>query len=302
VKFYAENTWLPRLTVPLVRTSYSRDARGHLQRYINPVIGHLRLGELTTAEIANLRAHWLGQQKGLKTLSNAIQGTLRAMMREAIEVDKLIERNPCDGLKWPRRTITPPDPLTIDERNAVLEHFRTKRPIYYPFIATLLFSGMRPGEAVALRWSDIDLRKLRIQIRRSRVLGKESTQKTANSERTITPVPEVVATLRAIYPLHADVATYVFVGRDGHPLNQDRVNARQWRVALRALNIRPRKMYACRHTFISIALSAGTNLKYLADYCGTSVTMIEKRHGKFVGAGDEQLSRLTGGENGDIGR
>jgi integrase len=303
VKFYAENIWLPRLTVPLVRASYARDARGHLDRYICKVIGHMRLAEVTTADVANLRAHWLTEGKGVKTLHNAIQGTLRALFREAVTVDKLITVNPCAGITWPRQTITAPDPLTKEERDKVLAYFRASRPIYFPFIATLLYTGMRPGEAVALRWGNVDLRgKPRLQILSSRVLGEESTPKTSHSERTIALVPELVPILRDINPLHADMDTFVFTGRDGHPLNQDRVSQRIWRKTPRRLGIRPRKLYACRHTFISIALSAGANLKYLADYCGTSVTMIEKRYGKFIGAGDEQLSRLTGGENGDFGQ
>ena len=45
------------------------------------------------------------------------------------------------------------------------------------------------------------------------------------------------------------------------------------------LEMRPRKFYATRHTFISVALSKGCNLKWVAEYCGTSVEMIEKSYG-----------------------
>jgi hypothetical protein len=48
------------------------------------------------------------------------------------------------------------------------------------------------------------------------------------------------------------------------------------------LNIRPRKFYATRHTFISVALTAGVNLKWLAEQCGTSLAMIEKHYGRFL--------------------
>jgi len=48
------------------------------------------------------------------------------------------------------------------------------------------------------------------------------------------------------------------------------------------LGIRPRKFYATRHTFISVAVSKGCNLKWVAEYCGTSVEMIEKSYGRYI--------------------
>jgi len=62
---------------------------------------------------------------------------------------------------------------------------------------------------------------------------------------------------------------------------------------LRALSIRPRKFYATRHTFISIALTKGVNMKWLAEQCGNSVGTIERHDGKFlVGEADAQLRLL----------
>jgi hypothetical protein len=60
-------------------------------------------------------------------------------------------------------------------------------------------------------------------------------------------------------------------------------------------NVRPRKFYATRHTFISDALSQGANIKWLAEYCGTSVAMIEKHYGRYIKSDSrEQLERLFG--------
>jgi hypothetical protein len=52
-----------------------------------------------------------------------------------------------------------------------------------------------------------------------------------------------------------------------------------------------------RHTFISHALSRGTNIKWLAQYCGTSIQMIEKHYGKYIKSdAKEQLKKLFEGE------
>ena len=47
---------------------------------------------------------------------------------------------------------------------------------------------------------------------------------------------------------------------------------------LTTIGVRPRKFYATRHTFISVALSKCCNVKWVAEYCGTSVEMIEKSY------------------------
>jgi len=300
LRTYADRVWLPRQQPPLVRVSYQRDARQHLRRYVldvkigTVVLGDLRLPDLTSAHVEELRAYWLRFGVGLKTLQNAIGGTLRALLRDAQRIDKLIPSNPVEALAWPRRKPTAPDPLTDDERYRVLAYFRDERPIYYPFIAVLLLTGMRPSEAAGLRWSDIDLDRGTIEIRRSRVLWAEAAPKTAGSERTIRMTPELREVLRALAPECSDLSVHVFRGRDGHPLHQDRVTQRHWRPALEALKIRRRDLYSCRHTFISLALTAGVNIKWLAEYCGTSVVMIERRYGRFMAPTEDQLSRLPG--------
>src|SRR6266851_1691011 len=55
-----------------------------------------------------------------------------------------------------------------------------------------------------------------------------------------------------------------------------------WFRCLRSLGTRPRKFYMTRHTFIAWALSEGANLKGLAEYCGTSVQMIEQSYGRYI--------------------
>jgi hypothetical protein len=55
--------------------------------------------------------------------------------------------------------------------------------------------------------------------------------------------------------------------------------------------MRERKPYTMRHTFISVGLSSWANPKWLADYCGTSLRMIEKHYGKYTrNDSEEQLS------------
>ena len=121
-------------------------------------------------------------------------------------------------------------------------------------------------------------------MRRSRTLGEDNAPKTARSARTIPLRPEVVAVLRAMpAPLHRTEQSFVFTNQAGRPLDEERFVEKHWHRALRATGIRPRKFYATRHTFISLTLMAGkVKIKRLADYCGTSVAMIEKHYARWM--------------------
>src|SRR5262249_21364315 len=87
-----------------------------------------------------------------------------------------------------------------------------------------------------------------------------------------------------LMPLHVDPNTYVFTNaKNGGPIDQGEFAKTHWRAALRVTGGKARKFYATRHTFISLTLPRARNLKALADYCGTSVAMIEQHYGRYMG-------------------
>jgi integrase len=132
-----------------------------------------------------------------------------------------------------------------------------------------------------VRYGAVDLRAGKLTVRISRTKGEDNAPKTARSERTVTLLPQVVESLRAMpAPLHVAPDSFVFRTPTGLPIDRDRFTRQHWYRALRATGVRPRKFYATRHTFISAALSRGVNIKWLADYCGTSVEMIERHYAR----------------------
>jgi len=135
-----------------------------------------------------------------------------------------------------------------------------------------------------------------ISVHRWRYLGAAAAPKTRASERTIVVVPAVRDVLRDLKPLHLPPDDYVFRNqKNGGPIDQGEWPKGRWNVALRATGIRPRKFYGTRHTFISIALTRGVNLKWLAEYCGTSVAMIERSYGRFLADGGDHQPALIAG-------
>jgi integrase len=83
--------------------------------------------------------------------------------------------------------------------------------------------------------------------------------------------------------LEAKPKDFFFVDRNGHGIRHDFWAQNNWSRICRAAGVRPRRFYATRHTFISVALSHGDNRLEVAEYCGTSMKMIDKHYGAWIG-------------------
>lgn len=85
--------------------------------------------------------------------------------------------------------------ITADQLRALLNQARTSKPRWFPFFYVLAFTGMRFGEATALKWSDIDEAEGKIWIRRAQYkghIGKVKNKKV----RTVPLTPELLAVLK----------------------------------------------------------------------------------------------------------
>ena len=291
--------WIERRKPPFVRPGLHHDYVRQFRRYILPNFETKRLVDVNLTALDVFRAS-LNQVMGLslKLCRNIIDGTFRAMMRDArAEMPNLGLTDHFVNLRWKRLQTSKPDPFTAEERDVILNHFREKHGFYYPFVATLFGTGARQSEVIALRWGDIELSAGSLSISKSHYMGEDGPTKTAASERVVALGMPVIAALKAIKPLHVTEVDFVFKNSEGRPINEDKWRKKYWYRALRACAIRPRKFYATRHTFISIGLSQGLNIKWLAEYCGTSVAMIEKHYGRYIKSDSrEQLERLFGAQ------
>ncbi len=290
--------WIARQVPPVVRLAQQRDLRRHLETYVlfailrdGRAVGDLPLTEVRASAWFQLRDRLRALDLADKTVRNVL-GSFRSLMRDARErFDEVTAEPP--RMKWPRRPAKRPDPFTSEERQRIVAWFRARKPHYHAFVLTLFHTGMRPSEATALRWGDVELSRGSIAVTRSRYQGAENAPKTSGSERTIRILPLVRDTLRNAMPLHARADDYVFVNEvTAGPIHQGEWAREFWHRPLRALSIRPRKFYATRHTFISVALTAGVNVKFLAEQCGTSVAMIERHYGRYLAGDAEAQLRL----------
>ena len=145
------------------------------------------------------RRHIISAQSDLShraavATTNSVVGLLSQIFKEAV-LDQLIVKNPCLGVKNIRATETPAREtihraLTVDEQKRLFDELRQSGCWYLELFELQILTGMRAGEACALRWSDVSGPYIRIHATIS--AGKYSpTAKTDSSHRNIPVTPAI---------------------------------------------------------------------------------------------------------------
>ena len=165
--------------------------RGILDRHLIPGLGRLRLQQLRSDHLADLKAQWLSGDGDGQPLAGATIHKHFVVLRQALAdavTAGVILRNPADAVSAPSvKATTERRALTEDEITDLLTASLGSR--YDTPIRFTLAAGVRQGELLGLKWDDVDLDAGAVTIRRtlSYVGGKVTfrTPKTANSRRTI---------------------------------------------------------------------------------------------------------------------
>lgn len=180
------------------------------------------------------------------------------------------------------------NPLNADEQMRVIAFFQQNHPTYSSFVEFLLYTGIRTGEAVGIRWQDIDIERGLIFIKQSisRERGSytkvRKKPKTLQSARSLKMSDRVFELLEKIKSEKSDFSGLIFTSPRGFII--DHGNFRKvWKNSLENLGITYRKPYATRHTLLSQALEAGLTIPQVAAIAGhKDGRMILQHYGRVI--------------------
>ena len=190
----------------------------------------------------------------------------------------------------------PPDPLTAEERDAILADLKQRHDVrIWAYFAVAFFTGMRPEELIALRWGDIDWRRQLVRVQRVRTFkGSERDGTKTHTVRDVDLVPQAIDALRAMRPFtelkrdedgaEVDLFENPVTRRAWHDERSQRDH--YWKPALKRLGIRARRAYCTRHTFCTVALMAGVNPAYIASQAGHSLQMLLQVYARWIPGAD----------------
>jgi len=290
--------WIDQLAPSRLGKNALGSYRSHLKKWVLPFFGSLPCHSLNGTHVRQLQTIMKQKSCSPTLVNRTLHHALRALVRD-MRGQGLLHTEIYDGefvKKFKEDPDQEPDPFTAKERSRILNWFLENYRHYHDFVYTRFWTGIRPGEATALRVRDLDLGNTAIFVRRSRSKGDEGGTKTKR-RRVVRLLPEVVEVLRSHISTDADPDDYMFKTK-GHrnrkgmivrrsPINQANFQKRIWRQCLESLNIRQRPFYNTRHTYISTLVSLDKHFGFVAKQVGCSVTIIEKHYWKWIAKKDD---------------
>jgi integrase len=270
---YLTSTWLEQFVRPSVRPRTFISYEAVLRLHIVPRLGKTRLDRLAPAQVQQLLNDKLAS--GLSPRSvDYIRQVLKTALAKAIEL-QLISRNVAK-LASVRVETREVQPFTPVEARAFLAAVRGDH--LEALYGVALAVGLRQGEALGLRWSDVDLDDGLIHVRYQlqRLDGRLQLRpvKTDKSRRTVALPASIVSKLqehrrRQLAERPAIGDGYVFASVDGSPLDAGNVR-RAYKAVLRAAGLPDKRFHDLRHATATLLLIQGTPMRVVMALLGHS--------------------------------
>lgn len=278
-------TWTEQVLPGSVRESTAANYAVLVRHYIVPVLGNRSLTKLAPADVRAFLGELArtdsrhGRPLSARTVQY-VHAVLRRALTQAMR-EELVTRNVAALVSAPRVLHREVNYLEPEQAQDLLAAARDDR--LYALYAVALALGLRRGEALALRWRDIDLEKRTLRVRGSlqRVNGRlQITEpKTARSRRLI-PLPDICVDAlvehrerQASDREHATIwieSDLVFTTSIGTPI-EPRNLVRHFQTLCRRAGLPQIRFHDLRHTCASLLLAQGVEPRVIMETLGHSV-------------------------------
>jgi integrase len=255
-------------------------------------LGALKLSSVSRQDVQDLADRLLADGKDPSTIRNTIM-PLRVLFRRALNRGE-VAVNPCAGVELPavrgrRDRIASPE----EAAKLIAALPDGDRAVW----ATAMYGGLRAGELMALRWSDIDLATGLIRMERSYDPkgGGQFVEVKSRAGRRKVPI---TATLRQHLVDHklrtgGTPEALAFARDDGRPYSGTSLRCRALR-AWKAAGLDPITPHECRHTFASVWIAAGVNIKALSTFMGhANIAITLDRYGHLMPGSEDEAVGLV---------
>ena len=278
VKQYGERVFMPGIKLRATentRASY----QGIFDRWIYPTLGNVKLPEVTPAAISAFLLHM--QSKGLAHGSVIKTYSILATMFKQAYLTDMIEKNPMDKVGRPKprkeeRAAKVAEAYTAKEVSFILSCLKNEPLKWRCFVCVLIDTGIRRGECCGLQWKDIDFSCNTAIICRNLCYTKEKgvyidTPKNGKS-RVVYLGADTIALLQELRKQQAEraISAYVFT-QEGAPAPMHPTSVTHYfRCFGKKYNVPGFHPHKLRHTFASVAITAGADVASISEALGHS--------------------------------
>ena len=246
------------------------------KRQLLPQLGHVPLRQLTTERIQQASADLIAEGTPPASVRKALT-LLQGMLERAVEWGR-ITNNPARYVRKPpnrpKRMTEPLSPRQVESLRRSL--LKKKRLRDATLISVLAYAGLRPGEALALRWRDV--RDRTVLIDKALSLGEERTTKTRRnrSVRLLAPLTTDLAKWRLASDRSADddLIFPTTAGKAWTEVDYHNWKRRHFKTAAVANGLDGVRLYDLRHSFASLLLAEQTNPAEIAAQLGHSLQVL----------------------------
>lgn len=258
--------WRPNVAVNL-KSSTTRAAESHLRAHILPKLGSLTLTEINTKTVQGFVAY-LATGRSRKTVENVLL-TLSSILRTAKAWDYACGRFSLTDITMPREGVKKEQRCFTDEE--VGKILAASSEPFGTILAVTAFLGLRIGEVLALRLSDLDFPRKIIRVRQS-IDAATRLPQTVKSQASSADVPmpsQLEARLRKHLQTHNGKTDLLFVNRRGRPFSANKLREKVLHPLLVRLGILRGGFHSMRH---------GASSALLADGATPAVVQKQLRH------------------------
>jgi integrase len=231
----------------------------------------IKANRITTARVEKFITN--RQKEGMHILTlRKILVTLGQIFSYAVR-HKYIDHNPLADAERPKDQGKIKDEkiriLTPEKINAFLDAVSNQK--YKTLFRLAIFSGARQGELIGLRWSDVDWINSQIHIQKTFNHQRWYDVKTKKSNRFIDLGPGTITELKK-WKLACPVCelNLVFPNQAGNPINHNNLVSRYFNPGLEDAKLPRMRFHDLRHTYASLLIEQGENIKYIQSQLGHS--------------------------------
>jgi len=250
-----------------------------INAHVTPKLGGVKLSDLTALQVQKL---YRALQKGgstraplsAKSIRN-LHGLLHKALGQAVKWS-LIPNNACDSVEPPK--IVKPNVQAVGavDLQRLISTVENTGEWRLPILISI-FTGMRRGEVLALRWSDYNasIRTLAVCRALSQYSGAVTVKSTKTERARVVLLPEQLAELldaHAKTSEHNAPGDYICAGKNGAPMAPKRFSEVFTRLA-RKLDL-PITLHGLRHSHATMLIAAGVPIKAISERLGHSDTNV----------------------------